>query len=127
MAWPSAHTRAFWNSRSQGPGPSLARPSSWGRYGFCHARKQRSGCGMSARWRPSGEHSAAMPSALPLGLKGYASVACPAESVYLRSVINDEDYIEICSTSVSYGVPIRLVCLYVWCAYTYRDRHELSI
>lgn len=34
---------------------------------------------------PSGEHRAAMPSALPLGLKGYASVHLPAGLVYLRA------------------------------------------
>jgi hypothetical protein len=51
--------------------------------GFCQARKQRSGWGMSARWRPHGEVSAAMPSGEPLGLNGYASVAAPAASQYL--------------------------------------------
>ena len=39
---------------------------------------------MSARWRPFAEVSAAMPSGEPLGLKGYASVALPDASVYLR-------------------------------------------
>lgn len=38
--------------------------------GFCQARKQRSGWGMSARWRPSGDVSAAMPLGEPLGLEG---------------------------------------------------------
>ena len=41
-------------------------------------------CGMSARWRPHGDVSAAMPSGEPLGLNGYASVAAPAASQYLR-------------------------------------------
>ena len=38
--------------------------------GFCHVMKQRSGCGMIARWRPFAEVSAAIPSGEPLGLKG---------------------------------------------------------
>ena len=52
--------------------------------GSCHVRKQRSGWGMSARWRPSAEVRAAMPSGEPLGLKGYASVALPNASAYLH-------------------------------------------
>ena len=47
-------------------------------------RKQRSGWGIMARWRPSGEQSAAMPSPEPLGLKGYASLGRPSASQYLR-------------------------------------------
>lgn len=80
----SHHSRAFWNSRSQGPGPLASRPSSEGYHGFCHIRKQRSGCGIMARWRPSVEHSAAMPSGEPLGLKGYWVVGEPSLSQYLR-------------------------------------------
>lgn len=53
--------------------------------GFCQARKQRSGWGMSARWRPHGDVSAAMPSGEPFGLNGYASVDAPSASQYLRS------------------------------------------
>lgn len=48
--------------------------------------KQRSGCGMIARWRPFAEVSAAMPSGEPLGLKGYTSVASPEASVYLQDI-----------------------------------------
>ena len=48
----------------------------------CHVRKQRSGCGMTARCRPSSEHRPAMPSGDPLGLNGYASVG------WLRSSTN---------------------------------------
>ncbi len=80
----SHHSRAFWNSRSQGPGPLASRPSSEGYHGFCHIRKQRSGCGIIARWRPSVEHSAAMPSGDPLGLKGYWVVGEPSLSQYLQ-------------------------------------------
>eukprot|EP00966_Prymnesium_polylepis_P038845 901766-Prymnesium_polylepis.1 len=46
----------------------------------CHLRKQRSGCGIIARWRPSAEQRAAMPSGEPLGLCGYASVIVLASS-----------------------------------------------
>ncbi len=46
--------------------------------------KQRSGCGMIARWRPFADVSAAIPSGEPFGLKGYASVASPRASVYLH-------------------------------------------
>ena len=53
--------------------------------GFCQARKQRSGWGMSARWRPHGDVSAAMPSGEPFGLNGYASVDAPSASQYLRA------------------------------------------
>lgn len=78
------HSRAFWNSFSHGLGPSLCRPTSLGYQGFCHVRKHRSGCGISARWRPSGDVSAAIPSGEPLGLAGYASVAAPVVSQYLH-------------------------------------------
>lgn len=81
----SHHSRAFWNSRSHGPGPLASRPRSEGNQGFCHIRKQRSGCGIMARWRPSGEHSAAMPSGEPLGLKGYCVVGEPSLSQYLHA------------------------------------------
>ncbi len=76
-------SRAFWNRRSQGPGPSGAIPASAGAQGCCQPRKQRSGCGMMARCRPHGDVSAAMPAGEPLGLAGYASVAAPPASQYL--------------------------------------------
>ena len=126
------HSRAFWKSRSQGEGPSLARPACGGVQGCCQPRKHLyaehasepavaqacpcvaqplptllhrqatlpctrvkrgraprrphlSGWGMSARWRPSGEHSAAMPSGEPFGLAGYACVGAPPGSQYLRA------------------------------------------
>ena len=40
---------------------------------------------MSARWRPHGDVSAAMPSGEPFGLNGYASVDAPSASQYLRA------------------------------------------
>lgn len=49
----------------------------------CHLRKQRSGCGMTARCLPSSEQSPAIPSGDPLGLKGYASVGLLESSTNL--------------------------------------------
>ena len=55
-------------------------------HGFCHVMKQRSGCGMIARWRPLAAVSAAIPSGDPFGLNGYTSVASPKASVYLQNI-----------------------------------------
>jgi len=55
---------AFWNRRSHGA-VALAFHAS-GVHGHCHGKKQRSGCGIMARCRPSGEQSAAMPAAVIL-------------------------------------------------------------
>ena len=41
---------------------------------------------MIARWRPFGEHRAAMPSGDPLGLKGYCSVSLPSGLQYLHAL-----------------------------------------
>ena len=79
------HSEAFWNSFSQGPGPSRWSPVSAGNQGFCHMRKQRSGWGMIAKCRPFGEHSAAIPAGDPFGFWGYVSVGVPEASQYLRA------------------------------------------
>ena len=71
-AFLSQKVRAFWKSLSHGPAAMPSQPG--GAHGNCHGRKQRSGCGIIARWRPSSEQSAAMPCTEPLGLWGYASV-----------------------------------------------------
>jgi hypothetical protein len=92
--------RAFWKKWSHGDGTGFSfaadlpcSDSGFGRHatGHCHISTQRSktsrtltsalnipqnagtkpGCGMSARWRPEGSQSAAMPAALPFGLAGY--------------------------------------------------------
>mmetsp|Transcript_11691 Transcript_11691/g.50002 ORF Transcript_11691/g.50002 Transcript_11691/m.50002 type:complete len:236 (+) Transcript_11691:798-1505(+) len=79
----SAQTRAFWNMRNHGPGPSADKPESAGNQGICHPKNARSGCGIIARCRPSFEHKPATPIGEPLGFRGYASVASPLESTYL--------------------------------------------
>ena len=45
-----------------------------GIHGHCQVSVQRSGWGMIARWRPSGEQRAAIPSGEPLGFRGYCVV-----------------------------------------------------
>jgi len=65
-SYPSARY-ALRNSRSQG---LCVKVQSGGTHGHWRSWKQRSGWGMIARWRPSGEHRAAMPCGLPLGLYG---------------------------------------------------------
>lgn len=51
-----------------------------GRHAHCQGLTARSGCGMRARWRPSGEQTPATPPGDPLGLRGYCSVGFPASS-----------------------------------------------
>ena len=85
FVWASDQALAFWNSFSQGLGPSGCKL--WfclGYQGFCHIRKHLSGCGIMAKCLPSGEQSAAMPDGDPLGLKGYCSVTFCSESQYLQ-------------------------------------------
>ena len=67
--FPSHHSRAFWNIRSHGDTGSSRRHLGGIQF-HCHFRKVRSGCGIIARWRPSGEHRPAMPAGDPLGLNG---------------------------------------------------------
>ena len=65
----SHHSRAFWNILSQGEAArDLFRSS--GIQPHCQVSTERSGCGIMARWRPSGEQRPAMPAGEPLGLKG---------------------------------------------------------
>ena len=81
----SHHSRAFWNMRNHGDAFSAFFPSrrqSVGTHGHAHAWCVRSGCGMIARWRPSGVHRAAMPRGDPFGLNGYASVGATSSSTY---------------------------------------------
>lgn len=53
-------SNAFWNILSHGEVWTVSFQI-WGIHGHCHIWKQRSGCGIMARWRPSGEHRAAAP------------------------------------------------------------------
>mmetsp|Transcript_51047 Transcript_51047/g.169095 ORF Transcript_51047/g.169095 Transcript_51047/m.169095 type:complete len:253 (-) Transcript_51047:1663-2421(-) len=71
---------AFWKRRSHGADAFASH--SGGAHGHCHLTKQRSGCGIMARWRPSGEQRAAMPSGEPLGLCGYSCVTSHASLMY---------------------------------------------
>ena len=72
--------------RSQGDAASGAAPPAprhaGGRCGHAHSECSRSGCGIMARWRPSGLHRPAMPCGEPLGLAGYAAVGAPLSSTY---------------------------------------------
>lgn len=51
-----------------------------GLHAHCQSLTARSGCGMSARWRPSWEQMPAMPPGDPLGFIGYCSVGFPSSS-----------------------------------------------
>ena len=81
-SWVFLHHRyAFWKMRNHGDACRSLRQSE-GIQGHCQVRVQRSGWGIMARWRPSGEQSAAIPSGEPLGLRGYWLVGLPLSSTY---------------------------------------------
>jgi hypothetical protein len=65
----SHHSRAFWNNVSQGD-TSYSRFHRSGIQPHSYGKAVRSGCGITARCRPSGEHIPAMARADPLGLNG---------------------------------------------------------
>src|SRR5512139_2311838 len=83
------HSLAFRNIRSHGDAFKVFFHSS-GIQGHCHVRNVRSGWGMIARWRPSGEHIAAIALADPFGLKGYCIVGSRRSSTY-RTGASDRD------------------------------------
>merc|ERR1712086_64865 len=79
------HSTAFWNIRIHGdtsPAASHLSAMSCGMYAHCQGRVARSGCGISAKCRPSAEQRPAIDIGDPFGQNGYSDETAPLSSAY---------------------------------------------